>query len=239
MPNDIIYYFATDSEVEDIADAIREKAAIQDDLVFPDDFVSAIEGLPNTDESDATATAADIVQGKTAYIDNRKTTGTMPTVSADSTYGVSNADRTINGNAFLENDILIRGVTTSNIAAENIADGVIVKVGDSSDDDAIISVTGTHKGGSSGTWTSVTISGPSSNTSVSNGTIISIGSIASARVIGGIKEVYTSRTTTTPSGTVYLIRTSSTGSMTLYFRGSASGTLSANSIKCYYSYYTA
>lgn len=60
----------------------------------------------------------------------------------------STTDQTISSGKYLTGTQTIKAVTTTNLTAENIADGVVVKVGDSVDDDRIISVTGTHQGGS-------------------------------------------------------------------------------------------
>lgn len=59
------------------------------------------------------------------------------------TYNVSSSNQTITSGKYLTGTQTIRAVTTSNISAANIKAGVIVKVGDSADDDRITAVTGT------------------------------------------------------------------------------------------------
>jgi len=65
------------------------------------------------------------------------------TVKAASTYNVNTSNQTIASGQYLTGTQTIRGVTTSNISAANIKSGVVVKVGDSADDDRIAGVTGT------------------------------------------------------------------------------------------------
>lgn len=69
-------------------------------------------------------------------------TSQLTTVSA-TTYNVSTGNRTISAARYLTGAQTIRAVTTSNISADNIKAGVLVKVGDSADDDRIVGVTGT------------------------------------------------------------------------------------------------
>lgn len=59
----------------------------------------------------------------------------------------STTDQTISSGKYLTGTQTVKGVLLTNLTADNIADGVTVKVGDSADDDRIASVTGTHKGG--------------------------------------------------------------------------------------------
>lgn len=69
------------------------------------------------------------------------------TTKAATTYYPSTADQTIASYRWLTGAQTIKSVTTSNLTAENIAEGVVVKVGDTSNTSRIIQVTGTHKGG--------------------------------------------------------------------------------------------
>lgn len=48
-------YKVTETELTDIANAIREKGNINDILIFPNEFISAIEAIPEgIDAPDAT-----------------------------------------------------------------------------------------------------------------------------------------------------------------------------------------
>lgn len=107
--------------------------------VEDDDRVASVTG---TYTSDANATAAQILSGKTAYVNGVKISGTIPSKAA-ATYNTSNSDQTIAAGQYLSGKQTIRKVTTTNLTAANIKRGVTVKVGDAGDDDRVTSVTGT------------------------------------------------------------------------------------------------
>lgn len=73
------------------------------------------------------------------------------TAKAATTYYPSTTDQTITSGQYLTGTQTIKAVTTTNLTAENIADGVTVEVGDTSDSDRILSITGTHQGGTTPT----------------------------------------------------------------------------------------
>lgn len=70
-------------------------------------------------------------------------------VKAATTYYPSSSDQTITGDQWLSGTQTIKAVTTTNISAANIKSGVTVEVGDSSDSDRVLSVTGTYTGSTS------------------------------------------------------------------------------------------
>lgn len=97
------------------------------------------------DISDSTVDASKLRNGVIAYgADGTKYTGSMTEKSAAS-YNPASADQTINANQYLEGAQTIKGVTTTNLNAAYIANGVTVKVGCASDDDCVASCTGTLK----------------------------------------------------------------------------------------------
>lgn len=73
-----------------------------------------------------------------------------------------------------EVNVTVDGIVCTNLTAENIADGVTVKIGTATDDDSVASVTGTHQGGGGASTTNVSFKAGDLNTCVyyvdSNGT---------------------------------------------------------------------
>ena len=69
------------------------------------------------------------------------------TTQAAQTIHPSTTDQTIASGKYLTGAQTVEAVTTTNLTAENIVSGVTVKVGDSTDDDCVASVTGTASGG--------------------------------------------------------------------------------------------
>lgn len=73
-------------------------------------------------------------------------TSQLSTVSGQ-TIHPSTSDQYIAAYKFTTGEQTIKAVTLSNLTAGNIKNGVTVKVGDSTDDDCVTSVTGTYEGG--------------------------------------------------------------------------------------------
>ena len=94
-------------------------------------------------------TTSGYVSSGTAGNANVSLTATVTTTGTQTLYP-STADQTVTSGRYLTGTQTFKGVTTSNISASNIKSGVTIKVGDSADDDRILSVTGTYEGGSSG-----------------------------------------------------------------------------------------
>lgn len=118
---------------------------IDNELTEQNDLISQISTLVaqkanpqgGTDTSDATATANDILNGKTAYAKGSKITGAIPSKAA-TTYTPGTSNQIIASGTYLSGTQTIKG--DSNLTAGNIKSGV-----------SIFGVAGTYEGsGSSG-----------------------------------------------------------------------------------------
>lgn len=98
--------------------------------------VEGILDASGIDTSDATATASDILNGKTAYVDGAKLTGNIPSL-AETEYTPSVVDQTISAGQYLSGVQIIKGDT--NLIASNIRKGV-----------TLFNVLGTYEGGGGG-----------------------------------------------------------------------------------------
>ena len=72
------------------------------------------------------------------------------TTQAAQTIHPSTTDQTIASGKYLTGTQTVKGVLLTNLDAGNIKKDVVVKVGDSTDDDCVTSVTGTYEGGGGG-----------------------------------------------------------------------------------------
>lgn len=94
-------------------------------------------------------TTAGYVSSGTAGNSNVELTASVTTQAA-TTYYPRTYQQTINGSRYLTGTQTFKAVTTSNLTAENIKDGVTIQVGDSDNSGRIASVTGTYDGGGGG-----------------------------------------------------------------------------------------
>lgn len=143
---------------------------------FCEDDISISYTKPSsgTDTSDATLNNGNqMLSGVTAYSQGTKYTGTIQSQAAQ-TITPTTTNQTIASGKYLSGVQTIEGIVCTNLTAENIADGVTVKIGTATDDDSVASVTGTHQGGGGASTTNVSFTAGDLNTCVyyvdSNGT---------------------------------------------------------------------
>lgn len=127
--------------------------------------INAVANGSATGPSTVSGTSATVTTGTNTLTLTKTGVSTTPTVSAGyvssatsstatvtltasvttqgaTTYHPSTSNQTINGSRYLTGTQTINAVTISNLSASNIVSGVTIKVGDSSDDDCVASVTG-------------------------------------------------------------------------------------------------
>lgn len=155
----------------------------------------SIEGLYATasgDSSTQTLTLSQAVNVKPIVSAGYISSGTQRSTNVSLTAGMAVKDATyyhpstsnqvITSLTYLNGNQTFRAVTTSNLTAENIKNGVTVKIGDSTDDDCVASVTGTYEGGGGGSnWTLIasgTLTVNTTSTSAGSAGTIECGSTA-------------------------------------------------------------
>ena len=134
------------------------------------------------------------------------------TTQAAQTIHPSTSDQSIAASRYLTGAQTFKAVTTSNLTADNIKSGVTVKIGDSTDDDCVTSVTGTYSGG--GTSKNVQVLQSTSRTNSSSLTKV-LGDLTVSKT--GTYDIYWSGGRTNTS-------TSYTWGTRLYVNGTGYGT---------------
>ena len=147
-------YYVTDTELTSVADAIRTKGGTSADLEFPTGFVTAIGnisggGSPNLQAKTniSPTTSSQTITADEGYDGLSSVQINALDGQAAQTIHPSTSDQTIASGKYLTGAQTVKGVLLTNLDAGNIKKDVVVKVGDSTDDDCVTSVTGTYEGG--------------------------------------------------------------------------------------------
>lgn len=93
------------------------------------------------DATDTDVTASDVLAGKKFINASGEGTGNIPSKSA-ATITPTSADQTIAANQYLSGAQTIEGIVVSGLTSAVLASGVTVKVGTATDDDSVMSVSG-------------------------------------------------------------------------------------------------
>lgn len=107
---------------------------------------SVVENAPTVDNDTGVVTGTATVTAGYVSADTKSNTLQLPTQAAQ-TIHPSTTDQEIAKGKFLTGKQTIKGVAVSGLSAENIKKNVTVKIGDSTDDDCVTSVTGTLEEG--------------------------------------------------------------------------------------------
>lgn len=133
-------YLVDSVDLSKVATAIRQKTGGVTLISFPDEYVSGIESLTNT--NDATATDLDILVNKTAYSKGRKLYGSLPN-NGEANIEISDLSaKSVAEGYYSGGTAKIADTESAKIIPANIRQGVTV-----------LGVAGTLESGSSASYT--------------------------------------------------------------------------------------
>lgn len=132
-------YLVNEIDLSNVAAAIRQKTGGANLISFPDEYISGIESLTNT--NDATATDLDILANKTAYANGQKLYGSLPNKGEANIELTDLTTKTVEKGYYSGGTAKIADAESAKIIPENIKSGVTV-----------LGVEGTLESGSSASY---------------------------------------------------------------------------------------
>lgn len=132
-------YLVNEIDLSNVATAIRQKTGGANLISFPDEYISGIESLTNT--NDATATDIDILANKTAYANGQKLYGSLPNKGEANIELTDLTTKTVERGYYSGGTAKIADAESAKIIPENIKSGVTV-----------LGVEGTLESGSSASY---------------------------------------------------------------------------------------
>ena len=132
-------YLVDSVDLSNVATAIRQKTGGANLISFPDEYISGIESLTNT--NDATATDSDVLANKTAYANGQKLYGSLPNKGEANIELTDLTPKTVEKGYYSGGTAKIADAESAKIIPENIKSGVTV-----------LGVEGTLESGSSASY---------------------------------------------------------------------------------------
>ena len=132
-------YLVNEIDLSNVATAIRQKTGGANLISFPNEYISGIESLTNT--NDATATDSDILANKTAYANGQKLHGSLPNKGEANIELTDLTTKTVERGYYSGGTAKIADAESAKIIPENIKSGVTV-----------LGVEGTLESGSSASY---------------------------------------------------------------------------------------
>ena len=117
-------YLVNEIDLSNVATAIRQKTGGANLISFPDEYISGIESLTNT--NDATATDSDILANKTAYAKGQKLYGSLPNKGEANIELTDLTTKTVERGYYSGGTAKIADAESAKIIPENIKSGVTV-----------------------------------------------------------------------------------------------------------------
>ena len=139
-------YLVNEIDLSNVATAIRQKTGGANLISFPDEYISGIESLTNT--NDATATDSDVLANKTAYSKGQKLYGSLPNKGEANIELTDLTTKTVERGYYSGGTAKIADAESAKIIPENIKSGVTV-----------LGVEGTLESGSSASYSESVNSG--------------------------------------------------------------------------------
>ena len=117
-------YLVNEIDLSNIATAIRQKTGGANLISFPNEYISGIESLTNT--NDATATDSDVLENKTAYANGQKLYGSLPNKGEANIELTDLTTKTVERGYYSGGTAKIADAESAKIIPENIKSGVTV-----------------------------------------------------------------------------------------------------------------